>query len=129
MYIKAIIISSKMKGVFLSMEAIAIFVVIERGKADQIVEQAKKAGAHGATIFYGRGTGENEFKKFFNLHVDSSKEIIFLLTEKSKMEPIVNAIVKAGKLDDPGTGILFTMPICDIIGLHHREKITTDPRN
>jgi nitrogen regulatory protein PII len=111
MYIKAIIISSKMKGVFLSMEAIAIFVVIERGKADQ------------------RGTGENEFKKFFNLHVDSSKEIIFLLTEKSKMEPIVNAIVKAGKLDDPGTGILFTMPICDIIGLHHREKITTDPRN
>ena len=106
------------------MQFTAIFVVVERGKAEDIVEEAKEVGASGATIFYGRGTGEKEFKKFFNLHIESSKEVIFILTEEEKKEPIIKALVKAGKLDDPGTGILFTVPVMDIIGLHHRKDIT-----
>lgn len=102
---------------------LAIFVVVERGKADQIVDEAKKAGAFGATVFYGRGTGEKEFKKFFNLQIESSKEIIFILTSKEDKDPIVRALVKAGNLNDPGTGILFTVPVGDLIGLHHREDL------
>ena len=42
----------------------AICAIVERGKADGIVGQGKKAGAEGATVFYGRGTGEKEFLKF-----------------------------------------------------------------
>ncbi len=105
------------------MKFIAVFVVVERGKADGIVEEAKKAGAFGATIFYGRGTGEKEFKKFFNLNIDSSKEIILILTEEANKGPIIEALVRAGKLDDPGTGILFTVPVGDLIGLHHRDEL------
>lgn len=105
---------------------VAIFVVVERGKADNIVDEAKKVGAFGATIFYGRGTGEKEFKKFFNLHVESSKEIIFILTPEDKKGPIIETLVSAGKLDDPGTGILFTVPIGDIVGFHHRGSIIKD---
>ncbi|NMB39040.1 MAG: P-II family nitrogen regulator [Firmicutes bacterium] len=111
------------------MEFIAVFVVVERGKADSIVEEAKKAGAFGATILYGRGTGEKEFKKFFNLNIESSKEVIFILAERSEKGPIIDALVKAGKLDDPGTGILFTVPVMDLIGLHHRESIVTKTDN
>lgn len=108
------------------MDFVAVFVVVERGKAEQIVDEAKKVGAFGATIFYGRGTGEKESKKFFNLQVESSKEIIFILTPKQDKQPIIDALVRAGKLDDPGTGILFTVPIGDLIGLHHREGIKRD---
>lgn len=47
------------------MDVIAIFAVVERGKADHLVEKAKKAGAKGATILYGRGTtAENDIKHF-----------------------------------------------------------------
>lgn len=35
-------------------EVIAIVAIVERGKADYIVNRAKKVGAQGATIFYGR---------------------------------------------------------------------------
>lgn len=104
----------------------AVFVVVERGKADHIVDEAKKAGAVGATIFYGRGTGEKEFKKFFNLNVESSKEIIFILIDQEKKELIINALVTAGKLDEPGTGILFTVPVGDLIGLRHRKIVAKD---
>lgn len=41
-----------------------IVAIVERGKADKIVESAKDAGASGATVFYGRGTGESEVKGF-----------------------------------------------------------------
>lgn len=94
--------------------------VVERGRADQVVDAAKKAGAAGATIFYGRGTGESEVKKFLNMHVESSKEVIIILSEVKDVKEILDAMVKAGDLEKPGTGIIFTMPVDGLIGLHHR---------
>ena len=103
-------------------QIVCVVAVVERGKADKIVAKAKTAGAKGATIFYGRGTGESEIKRFLNIHIESSKEIILVLCEKEKYRPILDAIVDAGKLKEPGTGIVFTLPIIDLIGLHHREE-------
>lgn len=99
-----------------------IVAIVERGKADKIVEAAKEAGANGATIFYGRGTGESEVKKFLNIHVEASKEIILILTEIDKYRKIMDAMVEEGKLKKPGTGIIFTIPVTNLIGLHHREE-------
>ncbi|MBU5425278.1 P-II family nitrogen regulator [Tissierella pigra] len=99
-----------------------IVAVVERGKADKVVESAKKAGANGATIFYGRGTGESEVKKFLSIHVEASKEIILILTEVDKYKNIMKAMVEAGELKKPGTGIIFTVPVNNLIGLHHREE-------
>ncbi|CAK7076862.1 transcriptional regulator [Tissierella sp. P1] len=99
-----------------------IIAVVERGKAEKVVDAAKSAGANGATIFYGRGTGESEVKKFLNMHVEASKEIILILTEIDKYKNIMNAMVEAGQLKKPGTGIIFTVPVTNLIGLHHREE-------
>lgn len=99
-----------------------IVAVVERGKAEKVVNAAKTAGANGATIFYGRGTGESEVKKFLNMHVEASKEIILILTELNKYKKIMDAMVEAGQLNKPGTGIIFTVPVTNLIGLHHREE-------
>lgn len=96
--------------------------IVERGKADKIIKEAKKSGASGATIFYGRGTGDSEVKKFLNVHIEASKEIILILTEKEKLRDIVTAMTEAGDLKKPGTGIIFTVPVDHLIGLHHREE-------
>lgn len=61
-----------------------IVAIVERGKEDKVVNAAKKAGATGATVMYGRGTGETEAKKFLNIHIESSKEIILILAEDEK---------------------------------------------
>ncbi len=107
-------------------EVMAIVAIVERGRADYVVKRAKKAGAQGATILYGRGTGESEVKKFLNVHIESSKEIILILTEKEKCRQIFEEIVEAGKLKEPGTGIIFTFPISNLVGLHHRENFSLD---
>jgi len=107
-------------------EVMAIVAIVERGKADYVVKRAKKAGAQGATILYGRGTGESEAKKFLNVYIESSKEIILILIEKEKCRQIFEEIVEAGKLKEPGTGIIFTFPVSNLVGLHHRENFSLD---
>ncbi|MCK9444797.1 MAG: P-II family nitrogen regulator [Tissierellaceae bacterium] len=102
-------------------EVKCIVAIVERGRADKVVEEAKKAGARGATMFYGRGTGETEAKKFLNIHIESTKEMILILTELDKYKKIMDAMVEAGELKKPGTGIIFTVPVTNLIGLHHRE--------
>lgn len=99
-----------------------LLAIVERGQADKIVDAAKEAGATGATIFYARGTGESEVKKFLKIHVEASKEVIIILTEVEKYKKIKQAMVDAGKLKEPGTGILFTVGVEDLVGLHHREQ-------
>jgi nitrogen regulatory protein PII len=103
-------------------DVVAIVTIIERGKGDKVVDVSKKAGATGATVFYGRGTGELEAKQLFNIHVESMKEVVLILTEKSKEQAIKDAIVEANNLKKPGTGVIFTFPISSIIGLHHRDN-------
>ena len=104
-------------------DIICIIAIVERGKADKIVNSAKKAGAKGATILYGRGTGESEVKKFLNIHIEASKEVILVLSEIAKYRPIFDSIVKSGRLKEPGTGIIFTLPVSNLVGLHHREEV------
>lgn len=104
------------------MDSLCIIAVVERGRADKIVDKAKEVGARGATIFYGRGTGESEVKRFLNIHIESSKEIILVLSDDKKYKVIFDAIIEAGKLNEPGRGIIFTLPILDIAGINNNEK-------
>ncbi len=104
------------------MEIKCIVAIVERGKADAIVEKAKEAGANGATILYGRGTGQSEALRLLNLHIEASKEIIIILSDINKYKAIYNTVVEAGKLNDPGTGIIFTIPVSELTGLHHRNQ-------
>ena len=107
------------------MDVKCIVAIVERGKADKVVDKAKKAGARGATILYGRGTGQSEALEFFNIHIEASKEIISILSETDRYKPIYDAIVEAGRLNEPGTGIIFTFLVSELLGLHHREQMNS----
>lgn len=107
-------------------DIICLISVVERGRADRIVEAAKQAGASGATIFYGRGTGESEVKKFLKIQVEASKEVIIILSEANSYEKIKKVMIEAGELKKPGTGILFTVKVEDLIGLYHRGQYIKD---
>ena len=107
------------------MDVKCIVAIVERGKADKVVDKAKKAGARGATILCGRGTGQSEALEFFNIHIEASKEIILILSETDRYKPIYDAIVEAGRLNEPGTGIIFTFLVSELLGLHHREQMNS----
>lgn len=110
------------------MEALAIVAIVERGKADAVVDQAKKVGARGATILYGRGTGEHESRKFLNIQIESSKEIIIIVCDEKDYRPIYDTIALAGNISEPGKGIMFTIPASNLMGLEHHKELADKRR-
>lgn len=97
---------------------IGIFVVVNKGTADDVVESAIKAGARGATIINGRGSGIHEQQILFAFPVEPEKEIIMVITNKDNADQIVQQIRDDIQIDKPGMGILFTININETYGLY-----------
>ncbi len=96
---------------------------------DCIVDAAKEAGATGATIIPGRGTGIKEAKTFFGLSLEAQTDIVLLLVEEHLITKILDAIKKAGEFHKPGTGIAFVIPVEHVVGLESQmEKFKEEVR-
>lgn len=94
-----------------------IIVITEKGLDDEIIDEAKIAGANGATIINARGSAMEEQIKFFGLEINPEKEVIMIISEEDKTDEISQSINKKFNLEKPGHGILFTMPVEDVYGL------------
>lgn len=96
-----------------------IVTVIPKGESEKIVKASKRAGAEGGTIIPGRGTGIHEHKKLFGIAIEPEKEVILTLVPSSRTDEILEAIVEAGELDKPGTGVGFVLDTKKIVGINH----------
>ncbi len=85
--------------------------VVQRGAADVIVKAAQEAGAQGATIYYGKGSGVRERLGLLGLTVEVDKEIITILVANDQLDHIFEEIVLAGNLETPGMGIVYATPL------------------
>ena len=81
--------------------------VVQRGKADGVVQAAQDAGAQGATIYYGSGSGVRERLGLLGLAVDVEKEIITILCADDQLDRIFEKMYFAAELDLPGGGIIY----------------------
>lgn len=98
-----------------------ITTIVEAGKAQDAVEIANEAGAQGATVLHGRGSGTEETLKLFNMEIEPEKEILLILAKKEECKPIIDALNLNLKLDEPGHGILFVQDINQAYGLYDDE--------
>ena len=81
--------------------------VVQRGKAEGVVQAAQDAGAQGATIYYGHGSGVRERLGLLGLAVDVEKEIITILCGDDQLDRVFEKMYFAGELDLPGAGIIY----------------------
>lgn len=102
-----------------------IVVILKKGMARAAVQAAKKAGARGATVIFGRGTGIHE-RKFLGIYWNPEKEVILTLVPDEQVESILEAVVKAGKLNKPGTGIGFVLDTKRIRGMCSSSAVPSD---
>ncbi|KAB1442852.1 P-II family nitrogen regulator [Pseudodesulfovibrio senegalensis] len=94
-----------------------ILAPVKPHKTDPIVDAAKAAGATGATIIHGRGTGIREALTFFGLALEDQTDIVMFLLEEHLVDPVLSAIHEAGEFLKPGTGIALVLPVEKAIGL------------
>jgi len=98
-------------------------VIVDRGKADDVMDIARKAGVRGGTILHGRGAGAKIATNLFGVEIEPEKELVFILMPSDLVDKVVQALCESLHLDEPGKGILFVEPVLDTRGLFElREK-------
>ena len=100
-----------------------IIAIVQRGKADEPVSAAIKAGAPAATVFFGRGQGLRERLGPLGLAIQPEKEIIFIILEEWLCDPVLTAMVKAGRLDLAGVGFVFVVPVDRAVGFVEAQEL------
>ena len=95
----------------------AITTIVDRGKAEDVIDAATKAGSKGGTIINARGSGIHETSKLFSMDIEPEKEIVIILSEVESTE---NRIFdkKPLKIDEPGNGIIFIQDVNKTYGIY-----------
>ena len=96
-----------------------IVTIVKKGCCENVIRASREAGAEGATIIPARGTGIHETKKLLGIPIEPEKEIIFTIIKEEKTERVLKAIIEAGRLCEPATGIAFVVELKKVVGIVH----------
>lgn len=96
-----------------------IFAIVNAGFSGIVVDAARGAGAGGATLIKGRGTGVHETESFLGVQIQPEKDIVMILAPKDDRSKIMQAICKEAGLDTEGHGLCFSIPVEDWSGICH----------
>lgn len=96
----------------------AIFVIVDKGLSDNVLDSAKAAGSRGGTVIHGRGSGTKAKEKLFNIEIEPEKDIVLILAKEDEAKNIVDAIKEGLNICDPGAGIIFVLDVNRTLGLY-----------
>lgn len=88
-----------------------ITIIVQRGMGNAVAKAAIDAGAQATTIFFARGTGIRERLKFFGIAIHPEKEVVFTVVPRAAADGVYDAMAKAGKLNQPGMGFIFSQAV------------------
>ena len=88
-----------------------IVVIVEKYRAEEVMAAAKRAGAHGGTIMYGKGVDGKDQKHFFDILIEPEKEVVFILSKKDETQRIVEGIDGELELSSMKNGVLLVLDV------------------
>lgn len=95
----------------------AIFTIVDRGQAEEVIDAAVAAGSQGGTVINARGSGSHETSRLFSMDIEPEKEVVMILTEQQTTDAVVASISNTLKIEQPGNGVLFTIDVTNTRGL------------
>ncbi len=90
---------------------VGIFCIAQAKAAEGIARAAVRSGSHGPSIFYCEGRGLRDRLGILRFTQNPDKEFIQAIVDEFDAEPVFEAMVRAGNLDQPGRGFIYQMPI------------------
>lgn len=98
-----------------------IYVILNKGYADDAMSAARKAGATGGTVINARGTAREDDAKFFGVHIVPEKEMLLMVVDSGKREAVLNAVKTLKCLKEPGSGIAFCSNVEEFAALGKKQ--------
>jgi nitrogen regulatory protein PII len=94
-----------------------VILIVSEGYASQAMDAAKRVGANGGTLINGIGLGSKEATKFLGITIEPEKDVVLIITEKEEKRKVMEEITKEVGLSQEGRGILFAVPVDNVVGL------------
>ncbi|MDJ0652674.1 MAG: P-II family nitrogen regulator [Xanthomonadales bacterium] len=89
----------------------AIFCIVQPEQSDVVARAAMQAGGHGPIVHYCEGRGLRDRLGWLRITKKRTKEELLLIVDNADADAVVEAMVSAGRIDTPGRGFLFRMPV------------------
>ncbi len=94
-----------------------IFCIVNAGYSELVMDAAKEVGARGGTVMHAKGTANKEAEQFFKITIQPDKEVVMILVPKDIKDAVLHAVYKSACLKSEGSGIAFSMPVNQVVGL------------
>lgn len=94
-----------------------IYVILNEGHSDEVMDAARPAGARGGTVIAAKGTGIAVTEKFRGLTLASEKEVVLIVAASAAKGAIMRAIIENAGIDTPAGAICFSLPVSEVAGL------------
>ena len=99
-----------------------IYVILNEGHSDEVMDAARPAGAMGGTVISAKGTGIRQAEKFQGLTLASEKEIILIVARSTAKAAIMRAIIEKAGLQTKAGAICFSLPVSQVEGLRRLDE-------
>lgn len=103
-----------------------IVTIVNRGYTDLVMDAALTAGARGGTVLHARGAGTEEASQFFGITIQPEKEMVLILVEHDSKIPVMQAITRNAGLNSEGHGLVFSLPVNDVMGVARSLEIPSE---
>ncbi len=115
----------------------ALVLVLNKNELlEEVLSALKKAGVSGATILDSQGMGSalygsknqdvpmfGSLKTFFDREHPYNKTVFTIVENDQKLKEAIDAIISVtGNLDKPNEGLLFTVPLGQVVGLRSTSE-------
>jgi nitrogen regulatory protein PII len=98
------------------MENKALFIVVNAGFAESVLDIARALGITGATIMNARGEGLHH-ASILGITVDTEKEIIVTVTDGETAAKVMAAVKEKMGVNTPAHGVCFLLPVEAVAGI------------
>lgn len=94
-----------------------IVTIVRKGWGSTVLQASVQAGARGGTVLIGRGAGRNEQETIFGVSIEPEKEVLLTVVDAGQVDVVLEAVVRAGELNETGRGLAFVVPLDKVVGV------------
>lgn len=92
-------------------EIMGICCIVQRGQGDAVARMALDTGTCVPAVTFGNGTGLRDKLGLLRITIPAEKEIIHLVASVHDADIVMDLMVEAGRLDQPGKGFIYLFPL------------------
>lgn len=99
----------------------ALFLVVDKGKGESVIQISQDAGYYGGTIIKARGSA-GQMNIVLDMIVEPEKEAVLMLMQSKSAHQLAVLLREQLHLDQPNTGILVKLGVSQTIGLFQNDR-------